>query len=583
MHKLLLTASLLAAPALSLTPSQAQLPSDVARRLGETDQPVKVWVFFRDKGLAGPAEREAALAAVEAGYSPRAIERRRLRGQGPRLFGDTDLPVAAHYLDAIEATGAELVTASSWLNAASVWVDDEDEARALSRLPMVESLRLVGRSVKSTLPAPPRQAPKSAAGFYGLTQAQLDQIHLTDLHAQGFTGQGVVIGVLDSGFRLDHDAFNQSGHVLNVLASWDFVNNDADVGPEPGDVAGQSDHGTMVLSTIAGYFPNTFVGGAYDASFVLAKTEDIGSETQVEEDYYVQGLQFIEAQGADVATSSLGYIDWYSQSQLDGLTAVTTKAVNMATQNGVFCCTAAGNSGNDTDPSTSHLIAPADALEVITCGAVDSSSALVSFSSDGATADGRTKPELLALGLSTAAVSPADTTNYVTVSGTSLSTPLVASAVACLAGAHPTWSVATLRNQLFTTADSIGAPQPDPLFAAGYGLVDALEAHEHLDLVPLDPGISGGTSTVLASGATPGATVWMVWGLGTGTQTIPGCAPASVGIAAPNVYGAIIADAAGEGSFSVPIPAGLAGLGIYMQLVELSSCRASNLGFSVLQ
>jgi len=583
MYKLLLFACLFAAPALSQSAGQPQLASDVARRLGETDQPVKVWVFFSDKGITSPAERTAALDMVEAGYGARAIERRHLRGQGATLFGDTDLPVAARYLDAVEDTGAEVVTASSWLNAASVWIDNQEEARALAALPMVSSMKLVGKSVHNTLAMPPAPAPKSAAGFYGQTQAQLDQISLTPLHAKGFTGVGVVIGVLDSGFRLDHDAFNQTGHALNVLASWDFVNNDANVGPESGDVAGQSDHGTMVLSTIAGYFPNTFVGGAYDASFVLAKTEDIGSETQVEEDYYVQGLQFIEAQGADVATSSLGYIDWYSQSQLNGLTAVTTKAVNIATQNGVFCCTAAGNSGNDTDAATSHLIAPADALQVISCGAVDSANVLVSFSSDGATADGRTKPEVLALGLSTLAVSPADTTSYVTVSGTSLSTPLVASAVACLAGAHPTWSVATMRNQLFTTADSIGAAQPDPLFAAGYGLVDALEADEHLDLVPLDPGISGGTSTVLVSGATPGATVWMVWGLGAGNVTIPGCGPVTVGIAAPQVYAALVADATGSGSFSVPVPAGLAGLGIYMQLAELSSCRASNLGFSVLQ
>ena len=339
----------------------------------------------------------------------------------------------------------------------------------------------------------------------------------------------------------------------------------------------------MVLSTIAAYLPNSLVGGAYDASFVLAKTEDIGSETQVEEDFYVAGLQFIEAQGGDVATSSLGYIDWYSQAQLDGATAVTTKAVNIATQNGVFCCTAAGNSGNDSDPGTSHLIAPADAFEVLTCGAVDITDVLASFSSDGATADGRLKPELLALGVSTSAVSPSDTSSFVTVSGTSLSTPLVASAVACLAGAHPTWSVATMRNQLFTTATSIGAPVPDPLFVAGYGLVNALGAHEHLDLGALTPNVSGATNTLALSGATPGAPVWLVWGLAPGSVPIPGCAPTAIDITTPFIYGAAFAGVDGEASFTIPIPGGLAGLGLYLQLAELGSCRASNLRFSVLQ
>jgi subtilisin family serine protease len=584
MYTLLLTTLLLATP--SVQPAQgyasAPLNADVVRRLGETDQPVKAWVFFRDKGMQSEAQRASALAALEASYPARAIERRRLRRTAPGLFDEADLAVAASYTQAVRELGAEIVVESSWLNAVSAWVESEEEARAIAALPCVASMRLVGRSVRNALPAPPAPAPKAATGFYGFTEAQLAQIDLTTLHAKGFTGAGVVIGVLDSGFRLDHDAFNQAGHNINVIAASDFVHGDANVGEEAGDATGQADHGTMVLSTIAGYFPNTFVGGAYDASFVLAKTEDIASETPVEEDYYVQGLQFIEAQGADVATSSLGYIDWYTQGQLDGQTAVTTKVVNTATANGLFCCTAAGNSGNDTDPLTSHLIAPADALEVITCGAVDATDLLVAFSSDGATADGRTKPEVLALGLSTLAISPADTTNYVTVSGTSLSTPLVASAVACLAGAHPTWSVSTLRNQLFTTARSIGLAQPDPLFAAGFGIVDALAADEHLDIAPLDPGLSGGTSLVHVSGATPGAAVWMIWGLAPGSVPVPGCTPLTVGIAAPQIFGALTADNSGAGDFSVPIPPGLAGLGIYMQLVELGSCRASNLELNVL-
>ena len=140
-----------------------------------------------------------------------------------------------------------------------------------------------------------------------------------------------------------------------------------------------------------------------------------------------------------------------------------------------------------------------------------------------------------------------------------------------------------MRNQLFATAKSIGAPQPDPLFATGFGLVDALAADEHLDLAPLDPGLSGGTSALKVAGATPGATVWMVWGLAPGSVQLPGCAPVTIDIAAPLIYGALVADASGEGSFSIPIPPGLAGLGIYMQLAELSSCRASNLSFNVLQ
>lgn len=115
--------------------------------------------------------------------------------------------------------------------------------------------------------------------------------------------------------------------------------------------SGQHWHGTAILGTIGAYKPDTLIGGAYDAAFYLAKTEDITREEPIEEDFYVAGLQWIEANGADLATSSLGYIDWYTQDDLDGETATTTIAVNIATANGLACCTAAGNGGHDNAPA----------------------------------------------------------------------------------------------------------------------------------------------------------------------------------------------------------------------------------------
>jgi subtilisin family serine protease len=232
-----------------------------------------------------------------------------------------------------------------------------------------------------------------------------------------------------------------------------------------------------VLSTIGGYKPDVFVGGAFDASFILAKTEDITQEVPAEEDQYVAGLEFIEAGGADLATSSLGYIDWYSQLDLDGETAVTTIAVNTATDNGMVCVTAAGNAGHDEDPGTSTLIAPADAYEVLTCGAVDEFGAMAFFSSDGPTADGRVKPELLARGWATACIYPNDNTSYSESYGTSLSTPLVAAAAALIIDAHPDWSVTRVRSALLkTAADFVANGQPDPNFVRGHGILDVMAA-----------------------------------------------------------------------------------------------------------
>ncbi len=564
-------------------PADGVIHPDVHRRLSESNAPVKVWLSFRDKGLSSPVEVQDGLRKLEQTYPARATWRRSLRRatSGPDgLFDVRDLPLEESYLAAVQEAGAEIVIESTWLNAVSALVDADDLV-LLEDLECLETIRLVGRGVRLNQPASPPSllpSPPTAAGFYGQTESQLAQIDLPDLHTAGHTGSGVVIGVLDSGFRLDHDVFNFPGHSIQVLAQFDFVNGDGVVGEEPGDFPGQHDHGTMVLSTIAGYLPDTFIGAAYDASFILCKTEDIASETQVEEDFYVAGLQFIELNGGDVATSSLGYIDWYTQANLNGLSAVTTKAVNIATQNGVHCCTAVGNSGNDGDPFTSHLIAPSDAFDVIACGAVDSSATLAGFSSDGSTSDGRTKPEVLAWGVSTVAASPSDTTNLVAVSGTSLSTPLVAGAVACLTDSNPTWSVSAMRKQLFATASSIGAPKPDPLFAEGYGLLQANKANQHLDLGPMEPGLSGVLNTFHVTGATPGSFVYLVFGFGPGAVTLPGCAPGvQVDINAPNLYGAGLVNGAGEADFSIPVPPGLGGLTIWIQLAELSTCRPSEL------
>ena len=226
------------------------------------------------------------------------------------------------------------------------------------------------------------------------------------------------------------------------------------------------------------YLPGSMVGAAYDAEFILCKTEDVPTETPIEEDYYVAGLEFIEARGADVATSSLGYIDWYTQADLNGRIAVTTVAVNVATSNGVVCCTAAGNAGHDANPTTSTLGAPADAFNVLTCGAVDINGAIVGFSSSGPTNDGRLKPELLACGLNTISVNSTNATGLNGVSGTSLSTPLIAAAAACILQARPDYDVRDIREALFATAsrsDSAGL-HPDPLFVEGHGILRAYEA-----------------------------------------------------------------------------------------------------------
>jgi serine protease AprX len=450
-----------------------------------------MWISLTDKALPKGGVRAEhtpltarALARRAAHDSVRGTDAGLKSAPTTPLVDARDLPIASTRLDAVLATGAKFRAKSRWLNAISVDATDA-QMRSIARLPFVATMWQLHASspLAESLGTPVGGGMHDgmdggiAGGGYGYMDAQLMQIDVPSMHARGFHGEGMVIGILDTGFNRVHEAFHSVEHPLNVLAEWDFINNDANTGIEVGDPDGQHMHGTWILGTMAAYVPGTAVASAYAARFVLAKTEVLPTETPIEEDYYVAGLEFIEAQGADLATSSLGYIDWYTPEMLDGVTAVTTRAVNIATSHGLVCLTAAGNEGHDANPATHTIIAPADAFDVITCGAADSAGVIAGFSSDGPTADGRLKPEVLARGVAVASVHATAATGYQAVSGTSLSTPLIAGATALILQARPDFGVSTLRSALFNTAsDFVLTGTTDPLFVRGYGVISALDA-----------------------------------------------------------------------------------------------------------
>jgi serine protease AprX len=253
--------------------------------------------------------------------------------------------------------------------------------------------------------------------------------------------------MIDAGFYKQHTVFQ---HILDndrLIAERDFVFNDKNVQDETtADTTKsgpQHSHGTSVWSLIGGYEPGVLIGAAYNAEFLLAKSEYIGSETIVEEDWYVQAVEWAEAKGADIISTSVAYRDFddpeddHSFEDLDGITTPVAQVINWVFERGVLPVICAGNSGNVPKFADGGLLTPSDAIGALTAGAVDSDGSLASFSSHGPTTDGRIKPDLCAMGVANHVASCHSAESYTTGSGTSYSTPLIAGAAALLLEKYP--------------------------------------------------------------------------------------------------------------------------------------------------
>ncbi len=313
------------------------------------------------------------------------------------------------------------------------------------------------------------------SGFYGNSFDQLDQINIPDIHTEGFTGKGIRIAILDAGFHKDHEAFLPILESGRLIDQYDFIFNDYNVQDEnQADSIGgnQSNHGTAVWSLIGGYVPNKLIGAAYEAEFLLAKTEREGSETRVEEDNFVAAIEWADSKGADIITSSLGYRDFdnyeYPWSDFDGNTTVTTIAANWAYTRGILFVTAAGNDGNNHHFPDGGLISPSDGWGVLTVGAVDKNGLISSFSSHGPTYDNRIKPDICARGVSTFLASDIRNNAYRNSNGTSFSTPLIAGGAALILQKYPDWTPGRVINEIKKYSDRNS--EPDNFY--GWGIPD---------------------------------------------------------------------------------------------------------------
>lgn len=420
--------------------------------------------MLRDKALT-----EFSLEYPEDFLSAKAIARRAKQGLRP---DSTDLPVCNAYIEEIRHLGFRIVCSGKWENFVTVACNDSSLIAGLTDLPFVKSVELVWKASDTHVrifPAPDKQIPlveyNLCEAYYGTAENQIKMCGGEWLHKSGYWGEGVTVAVIDAGFYgVDNVALFDSLSLLGVKNFIDDVS--AEAYPE-------ESHGLKVLSCMAANRPYVMVGTAPKADYWLLLTEDGRSEHLVEQDYWAAAIEFADSVGVDVANVSLGYSHFDDKSKnyrlcdLDGQTALISRQASRAADKGMLLCLSAGNSGGG---SWKKLTVPGDAKSVITVGAVDEHGILAPFSSIGNSADGRIKPDVVALGQGTSVV---ESNGLVTTAnGTSFATPTLCGMIACLWQARPELTARQLITLVRMSADR--ADFPDNIY--GYGLPDFKKA-----------------------------------------------------------------------------------------------------------
>lgn len=396
--------------------------------------------------------------------SARALERRRVQGIP---IDSMDLPVSDAYLQRVLATGCQVNFPLRWFNGAVVAADTVQlqklkQLRDNQQITWIERV-FTAKSKKGKSKRASKSVEAEDVTFdYGDAAAQIEMLNGQYLHQCGFTGGGMVIAVLDAGFKyVDlHPAFDSIRNNGQILGTRDFVN-------PVSNIYREHEHGAQVLSTIAANVPHKMVGTAPHASFWLIRTEDDRSEQIVEEYAWVAGAELADSAGADVITTSLGYntfdYDWqdHNYEELDGVTAPISRGANAAASRGMLVVASAGNEGDNV---WYYICVPADAPGVLSVGAVDADRQVAWFSSRGPTADQRVKPDVCAMGVRTLVCS--GNKGFTRNNGTSFAAPIMAGMATCLWQANRNLKPAQLIELIRRKSSHYTYPNED----VGYGV-----------------------------------------------------------------------------------------------------------------
>ena len=421
---------------------------------------LKYRISLKDK-----AATDYSLQKPEMYLSKKSIERRKRQGLE---IDSTDLPVCKKYVDAIRKKGVHVLVTGKWDNFVTVSCNDSMLIAEIAGLPFVRSTERVWRGVAKR--ASERDSlinkPLRTDSLYGPAITQIKMSHADRLHEAGFKGQGMTIAVIDAGFH-NVDKIEAMKNI-NILGTRDFVNPEADIYAE-------SSHGMSVLSCMAMNQPNVMIGTAPEASYWLLRSEDEYSENLVEQDYWAAAIEFADSVGVDLVNTSLGYYSFddpaknYRYRDLNGHYALMSREAAKAADKGIVVVCSAGNSGSG---SWKKITPPGDAENVITVGAVNKYGVLAPFSSVGNTADGRVKPDVVAVGLGSDVMGTDGNLRH--ANGTSFSSPIMCGMVACLWQACPELTAKEIIELVRRSGDR--AVFPDNIY--GYGIPDLWKAYQ---------------------------------------------------------------------------------------------------------
>jgi serine protease AprX len=425
-------------------------------------------ISFSDK-----AATTYTLQTPQSYLSQRALERRQKYNI---QIDSTDLPVCNTYIDSIiTLTNGIKHNTSKWLNNLTILVTDTTVMSNIIHLNFVQQYKLVGYYANGLHEKPSGGSQNNEnkptdfdENFYNHAWQQIALCNGQALHQQGFMGEGMLIAIIDVAFEGVNtlNAFDSLNAHSRILDTWNFILDTA-------HVYDYDTHGTQTLSCMAAYTPNTYVGTAPKAQYVLYATDHLTTENALEEDNLVAALERSDSVGADIISISLGYntfdnpADNYTYQDLDGQTTLSAKGTNLAVRKGMFAAVSAGNEGNT---SWQKILTPGDADSALTVGSVNQDKLYTNSSGKGPNASNKLKPNVCAKGVSVQVISLNN--NIVTRNGASYATPIIAGLAACLLQAQPQTTPYSLKTAIEKSCDSFTTPNNN----RGYGVPDFANA-----------------------------------------------------------------------------------------------------------